>query len=134
MLSSMLSVGGSILIAVTTALVTIGLNELVRWLRERAERNLRSADWEIGFASKDTRIKPRIVILENSGGVPAFDVDITVTGDADIEIHPDAPLDKCRPRDAILVIMNTAGTGVFRVDWKNAKGVQQGPVFRFPTT
>ncbi|MEV8339246.1 hypothetical protein [Leucobacter sp. NPDC077196] len=129
----MLSVGGSILIAVTTALVTIGLNELVRWLRERAAARKLRADWSVAWVGKDPRARTRVAVVENIGHVEAHNVNITITGDSDFEIHPDAPLHKARPNDAILVMVDSPGTGIYRIDWTDAKGVDQGPVFRFPT-
>lgn len=86
----------------------------------------------VEWVGKDPRSRTRVAIYENIGGVEAFNVRITITGDSDYEIHPDAPVDKCRPRDAVLVMVNSAGTGVHRIDWTDAKGIDQGPVFRFP--
>jgi len=127
-----MSVWGSIIVAVATAVVTIGLNEIIKTIRHRVEMNRRAADWTVDWIGQDPRSRIRLAILQNSGHVAAFDVRLTITGDADYQIHPDAPLDKCRPNDAVLLMVNNIGTGVYRIDWRNEKGVEQGPVFRFP--
>ncbi len=128
----MVNVGASILIAVATAIATIGLNEGVRFLRDRAAVKKLAADWTVTWLNADRRIPVRVAIVENVGAAKAFNVDLTITGDAQFHIHPDAPLHECRPRDAILVMVSNAGSGVFKIDWTNAQGINQGPVFRFP--
>jgi len=127
-----MTVWGSILIAVVTAGATIGVNETVRILRERAARKRLSADWNVTWVNHDSRLRVKLAVIENVGRAEAFNVNITITGDSKFELHPDAPINVCRPRDAILVMVSNAGTGVFRIDWNGPKGVNQGPVFRFP--
>lgn len=127
-----MTVWASILIAVVTASFTIGLNEGIRYIRDRASKAKLAADWDIIWTEKDTRARVRIAIVENIGPVEAFNVDIALTGDPKFELHPDAPLDKCRPKDAILIMVSDVGTGVFVINWENAAGVKQGPVYRFP--
>ncbi|GAA1578861.1 hypothetical protein [Leucobacter aridicollis] len=129
----MVSAWVSILIAVITAASTIGLNELVSFLRRRSEAKKLAADWSVTWSIKDSRLKTRIVIIENIGDIEAHNVDIAITGNSEFELHPDAPVNKCRPKDAILLMVSDAGTGVFKIDWTDAKGVNQGPVFRFTT-
>jgi len=122
----------STVVAVVTAVVTVSATELARFLRARAADKRRSADWEVNFLPKDRAIPGRIAVIRNSGDADAFDVDLTITGDAKFELHPDASLDRCRPDDVFMVYLTRGGTGLFRIRWNDARGNAMGPVDRLP--
>jgi len=112
----------SILVAVTTAVVTIGLSEGTRALRERAVDRHRSADFKI-TPQPITGVGPgAFSYVTNIGDAPAHDVNFTLTGDGKFDMHPDARLDLCKPGDGFLIYVTSPGSGIGRIEWTDSRG------------